>query len=702
MPVCDGAIKDMAVKNEKYKIVEEEQGLLGSIRHTLAENPVVVGASDSDTLREMDRLRLELPNAKEEDKAALLRQYDRLSHVLNQLRKGRNNAEVDPDSPYFAHLRLQEGERVRDLYLGKATRIDNGLRIIDWRNAPVSRLFYRYREEDEYSEPMGGRVQDGKILARRTVGINSGELNRVSAPQGIFVKQSSGDWNREERHQPKLVEGFEEGPLHHAQADGQRRRLGGSAIDRGPDKHLPDIAALLDEEQFELITSVDSGLIAIRGGAGSGKTTVALHRAAWLAFRDRGRFSPHKMAIVVWGRALRDYISTVLPSLGVDGVKVSTWSRWSQDFVKRLYPFLPRNRADDTPEVVTRLKLHPGLIRILEQHVSERYAPPTAQGAFDDWAHIMTDPTALFSSMEKSHPGEFTLAQLKKAADWTRALNYRLNDWMEGDRSEPAELDVEDDAILLFLFQLRVGALRLRRKQFSLSHLVVDEVQDFAPIELKVLVGTLDKQTCATFAGDTQQQISQKSTFGSWDELFEQLGVEGMGVSTLKIGYRSTQRITSFARGILGELAEDETFTVAAKEGPRVELFSFTDHGACVAFLGDSLKDLSRSEPNASIAIITPEPSLTNLYFDGLQKSEVPNLRKVVDQKFAFEPGVEVVQIADIKGLEFDYVVLVDVNASHYPDDPHARRLMHVGATRAAHQLWLTSVGTPSPIIKGF
>jgi len=85
-----------------------------------------------------------------------------------------------------------------------------------------------------------------------------------------------------------------------------------------------------------------------------------------------------------------------------------------------------------------------------------------------------------------------------------------------------------------------------------------------------------------------------------------------------------------------------------------------------------------------------------------LQKSEVPDLRKVVDQKFAFEPGVEVVQIADIKGLEFDYVVLVDVNARHYPDDPHSRRLMHVGATRAAHQLWLTSVGTPSPIIKGF
>ena len=53
-----------------------------------------------------------------------------------------------------------------------------------------------------------------------------------------------------------------------------------------------------------------------------------------------------------------------------------------------------------------------------------------------------------------------------------------------------------------------------------------------------------------------------------------------------------------------------------------------------------------------------------------------------------------------MKGLEFDYVILVEASATHFPDTPNARRILHVGATRAVHQLWLTSVGTPSPIVR--
>ena len=58
-------------------------------------------------------------------------------------------------------------------------------------------------------------------------------------------------------------------------------------------------------------------------------------------------------------------------------------------------------------------------------------------------------------------------------------------------------------------------------------------------------------------------------------------------------------------------------------------------------------------------------------------------------------------EVEQAKGLEFDYVVLVDVTPEHYPDTPAARRLLHVGATRAVHQLWLTCVGTPSPVVAG-
>ena len=68
-------------------------------------------------------------------------------------------------------------------------------------------------------------------------------------------------------------------------------------------------------------------------------------------------------------------------------------------------------------------------------------------------------------------------------------------------------------------------------------------------------------------------------------------------------------------------------------------------------------------------------------------------------QDFRFAPGIEITELDQVKGLEFDYVILLDANALHYPDDARSRRLLHVGATRAVHQLWVTSVGPPSPIV---
>ena len=72
----------------------------------------------------------------------------------------------------------------------------------------------------------------------------------------------------------------------------------------------------------------------------------------------------------------------------------------------------------------------------------------------------------------------------------------------------------------------------------------------------------------------------------------------------------------------------------------------------------------------------------------------------MADQHFSFAPGVEVTEVAEVKGLEFDYVVLRTERGA-LPGHPGARRRLHVGATRAIHQLWLTSVATPSPLLAG-
>jgi DNA helicase-2/ATP-dependent DNA helicase PcrA len=119
-----------------------------------------------------------------------------------------------------------------------------------------------------------------------------------------------------------------------------------------------------------------------------------------------------------------------------------------------------------------------------------------------------------------------------------------------------------------------------------------------------------------------------------------------------------------------------------------------------VAWLADALKDLGAQEPLASVAVLAPSRELSALYHRGLATSEVPRLRHVQHHDFTFAPGVEVTEIEQVKGLEFDYVVLVEVSTTSFPDTPAARRRLHVGATRAIHQLWLTSVGTPAAPVR--
>ena len=125
-----------------------------------------------------------------------------------------------------------------------------------------------------------------------------------------------------------------------------------------------------------------------------------------------------------------------------------------------------------------------------------------------------------------------------------------------------------------------------------------------------------------------------------------------------------------------------------------------TDRGACVALLSDVLRELMSAEPLASVAILTPSPVASDVYYEGLVRADLPRLRRIREGEFPFKPGIEVTEVAQVKGLEFDYVIALDVDAQNYPDTQASRRLLHVAATRAVHQLWMMSVGTPSPLVQ--
>jgi len=112
------------------------------------------------------------------------------------------------------------------------------------------------------------------------------------------------------------------------------------------------------------------------------------------------------------------------------------------------------------------------------------------------------------------------------------------------------------------------------------------------------------------------------------------------------------------------------------------------------------LRSLLGREPAASVALLTRHQGQADAWWGALARAEVPQLRRVRRQDFAFAPGVDVTDVGQVKGLEFDYVVLLDVNASSYPDTVEARHLLHIGATRATHQLWLVTTGPTSKLVE--
>ena len=687
-------------------VIAEELDLLAKVSSLLSELPEAKTASEAPIVRELERLREVILSGDEaKDISALSEQYHHQAAVLSQLRSAGGADQVDRMNPYFAHLRLDEDDQQRDLCLGRTTCIERGIRIVDWRDAPISKIFYSYRQGDEYDEEIAGRERIGIVAARRTVRIQEGVLQRIQAPEGDFSADASrpGEWQCESLPTPRL--GGSEGIALQAfdLGEGASRRLGTDDEDRElrVDKRLPEITSLIDPEQFELITQGGPGFLVIRGAAGSGKTTVALHRVAYLAFSDPLIDTPETM-VVVFSRAMRNFVCHVLPSLGLTRVRVVGYADWAVEQRKRHFRRLPQAQRQDTPARIQRMKLHPFLGVALKEYIQRHPGQARVDQVIDDWASVLREPRLLSEIAERVAPGTFSAQDIAKFVDWHAVNLEPVFAELAGEATGEAELDPEDDTLLLRAWQLRIGPLRANgKKGMALRHLVVDEVQDFSPLEIQLLLGCMQPDAAITLAGDTQQHVVAHSGFTSWSEFFRVLGIPGTEIETLRVAYRSSRQIVEFSAGLLGELQEDESLPEAPREGPPVELFRFADRGDCVGFLAAALHELIGSEPLASVAILTPSRAVSAAYYEGLEHSDIPGIRWVQDQDFSFSAGIEVAEIEQVKGLEFDYVVLVDVDASLYPDTPDARRLLHVGATRAIHQLWLTSVTTPSPMVEG-
>jgi DNA helicase-2/ATP-dependent DNA helicase PcrA len=211
-------------------------------------------------------------------------------------------------------------------------------------------------------------------------------------------------------------------------------------------------------------------------------------------------------------------------------------------------------------------------------------------------------------------------------------------------------------------------------------------------------MNTVSSGQSVTLAGDTAQRVLLDNGFSDWDTVLSELGLSHVEIEPLRLSYRSTQEIIDLSLSVLGPLAPEHPGT-AVRHGAPVELFRFAHSGDAAGFLAEQLRILMANEPRASVAVIARFPEQADAFYDVLDKGEVPRLRRIADQDFPFKPGVDVTDIKQVKGLEFDYVVMVEVNTDTYPEVNEARHLLHIGATRASHQLWVLATSEPSRLL---
>ncbi len=241
------------------------------------------------------------------------------------------------------------------------------------------------------------------------------------------------------------------------------------------------------------------------------------------------------------------------------------------------------------------------------------------------------------------------------------------------------------------------GGIFVNNKRIEYEHIVIDEAQDLCPLEVRVLLDTASRGKSVTIAGDRAQKMVFDNGFVDWPQLLGDAGLPHVEIQPLKVTYRSTRQIMQFSRHVLGPLADEDQ--VVARDGAEVSYFEFTDTGEAVAFLGEALRGLMHREPNASVVLIARYPQQADIYYEALRVAEVPRLRRVRREDFSFSAGIDITDVRQVKGLEFDYVVLLEPSRQNYPEHVQARHLLHIGATRAAYQLWLLGVGQRSTLL---
>jgi len=236
------------------------------------------------------------------------------------------------------------------------------------------------------------------------------------------------------------------------------------------------------------------------------------------------------------------------------------------------------------------------------------------------------------------------------------------------------------------LFELvRRGALpRAKEPLAEYEHIVVDEAQLRAPMELAAIGDALAPHGTITLAGDHRQATDESAWFTGWEAARAELHRPRWVETTLAITYRSVPAISDLGRAITEGTAQVPAEPPA---DPAVWASACGTALAQAAALCWHLDALITREPWRQIAVIARTPEHARRLHAELSRGLDPVL--VLDGDFRFEPGLIVTTAAAVSGLEFDAVVIPDLTPAFYPVSPELARSLYVAATRARDWLWL-------------
>ena len=590
--------------------------------------------------------------------------------------------------PYFGRidfLEKKENSKVMPIYIGIHTFYDPESRatlIHDWR-APVSSMFYDHElGEAGYRSP-SGEIK-GVISLKRQYRIRGGKME--------FMIESA------------LT----------VHDDILQKELSSNADDK-----MKNIVATIQREQNQIIRNEDIRTLIIQGVAGSGKTSIALHRIAYLLYTFSDSISSKDILIVSPNKVFSDYISNVLPELGEETVPETSMEQILSGVLEHKYKYQTYfglvNELLEKPSssLIDRIayKASFGFISELDKfilHIENTYfkaadvkltkyitipAPFIEEQylrfnrypirrRFDAMADYMLDMLKIQYTFTVTTTGRNLLKKeirlmfagnndiqvYKDFFKWTN--NPGMFKMRKGHTLEYSDL-----APLAYLHLALEGN---GNQPFRVKHLLIDEMQDYSPIQYKVIQKLFPCRK--TVLGDAGQSVNP---YGSSTAETIQKSLTASEIMKLCKSYRSTFEITDFAQ----KIHPNAELEPVARHGEKPQILQF---GSAVEELSGIMGLIStyRKSGYKSLGIICKTEQQARKMADML-KSYANDISFLSSQSSAFVQGIVITSAHMAKGLEFDEVIIPQTDERNYRSEID-KSMLYVAVTRAMHRLTLT------------